>query len=182
MARIHGAGNHARDVRKTTMEIDVKKIDLLAFDGDAIIVPTTSSGRMDTPIAARVRARVGETVETEVASHAPIAVGACLVTAADPLGVRFLIHAPVVEEAGMRIGVENIRRAVHASLLGAVRHEMETLGVPGFGYEDSGVSHEETARAIIDELTGFKGAFPLTVVLLDTNDQMFEAFSEATSH
>lgn len=159
------------------MQIEVRYEDLLTFEGDGMLVPTISSGLMQAPIAARVRVRAGEAIEAQVASHAPIAVGACLVTDGGGLPVRFLVHAPVVEELGLRMGVENIRRAVRASLLGATRYEISTLAIPGFGYDDAGVSHEECARAIIDEVTGYRGSHPQLVVLMDADEDMNEAFT-----
>ncbi len=158
------------------MQIEVRKADLLTFEGDGIVVPTVATGQMQTAIAARVLAQVGEEVQAEVIDHAPIAVGACLVTGGKPLPVRYLIHAPVIEEPGMRVGIESIRRSVRASLLGATRYEMQSIGIPGFGYDEAGVSHEETARAIIDEITGYKNSYPQNAVLLDRDEEMIEAF------
>lgn len=160
------------------MAIEVRLEDPIQFEGNGLMVPTLSSGVMELPFAARIKAAVGEELEQEVASHAPIAVGACMLTESGPLPVEHLIHSPVLEEAGLRIGVENIRRAVRASLLGATRYQLETVGIPAFGYGDTGVSHEETARAILDEINGYKGSHPINVVLLDTDEEMIEAFHE----
>ena len=160
------------------MQLEVRKADLLTFEGDGIVVPTICSGEMTLPIAMSVKRKVGPAVEQEVREHAPIAVGACLVTEANAIGARYLIHAPVVEEISARVGVENIRRAVRASLLGATHYEMDKIGIPGFGYGEGAVSHEETARAIIDEVIGYKrGAHPTIVVLMDEDDEMYEAFT-----
>jgi O-acetyl-ADP-ribose deacetylase (regulator of RNase III) len=163
------------------IQVQVRNEDLLSFEGDGIMLPTISSGRMILPIAAAAKKLVGEEIEAEVIGHAPIAVGACLVTEAGPLKARHLIHAPAIEEPGMRIGVENIRRAVRASLLGAVHYELSQVALPGFGYDEGGVSHEETARAIIDEIAGFKHPFPQVVVLMDRDLDMFEAFEMLAS-
>ncbi|MBW2732942.1 MAG: macro domain-containing protein [Deltaproteobacteria bacterium] len=160
------------------MTIEIRQKDPIEFEGDALMIPALSSGLMGLPFAARVKAIVGEKLEQEVAKHAPIAVGACLVTEAGSLPAKHLIHSPVLEEMNLRIGVENIRRSVRASLLGATRYKFDTVGIPAFGYEDTGVSHEETARAILDEINGYKGSHPLNVVLLDTNADMIEAFHE----
>lgn len=160
------------------MAIEVRQADPIEFDGDALMVPTLSSGVMELPFASRVKSAAGAEIEQEVMSHAPIAVGACMVTEGGSMATRHLIHAPVLEEPGLRIGVENIRRAVRASLLGATRYQLETVGIPAFGYGDTGVSTEETARAILDEINGYKGSHPINVVLLDTDDEMIEAFHE----
>ena len=160
------------------MQIEVIEADLLAFEGDAILVPTISDGTMSEGIAARVREIVGAEIEREVMSHAPIAVGAALVTKAPNMGVRYLIHVPLLEEIGMRIGVENIRRATRAGLLGATRFELDRVGVPGIGYGESGVPHDEAARAIIDEVAACKGSHPTQVALIDRDAEMLDAFRQ----
>lgn len=159
------------------MQLEVRNTDMLTFEGDGLVVPSICEGLMLEGIAARVKEAAGDDVEQQVHAHAPIAVGAALVTSSGALSVQHLIHAPVVEEPGLRVGVENIRRAVRASLLAATKYELATIAIPGFGYGENGVSHEETARAIIDEVSGYKGgALPEMVVLIDEDREMFEAF------
>lgn len=160
------------------VQIEIQNIDVLSFEGDGVVVPIISTGEMETPLGVTVRDVVGMHVQEEVMRHAPIAVGACTVTEGGPLKVRHIIHSPVLEEPGLRIGVENIRRSVRAGILGAAHFEMERVGIPAFGYDEAGVSYEETARAIIDEITGWKQSFPTTIVLFDENKEMYEAFGE----
>ena len=160
------------------MQIDIRQSTILDFEGDGIIVPTVSTGEMEIPPGSALRPLAGDEVEAAVRAHAPIAVGACLVTGPGALRVRHLIHAPVVEEASMRIGIENIRRCVRAGLLGATRYELALVAIPGFGYGENGVSHDETARAIIDEITGYKAPHPSKIVLMDPDEDMYDAFAE----
>jgi O-acetyl-ADP-ribose deacetylase (regulator of RNase III) len=160
------------------MLIEVRQADLLTFEGDAIILPTISSGVMDQGFAARFLELVGHEIEKQVVGHAPIAVGAALLTEAPNTTVRYLIHVPVVEETGMRVSVENIRRAARAGLLGASRYELERVAMPGVGYGEGGVPHEEAARAIVDEVIAFKAPFPTGVTLMDEDEEMLDAFEQ----
>lgn len=157
------------------MQLDVLSADLLEYEGDGIVVPTNSMGLMAEGIAARAKAAAGKCVEEAVRQHTPIAVGAALVTEVHSLAMRYMIHAPLLEEPGMRIGVENIRRATRASLLAAEHFEMESVGIPAMGFGEVGVSHEEAARAMIDEVNGFKGDFPKTVALVADDPDMLDA-------
>ena len=159
------------------MQIEVKNIDVLAFEGDGLILPTLSDGVMQEGLAARVRELVGDEIEAEVTAHAPIAVGAALVTDAPNLNLRKLIHVPLLEKPGLRVGVENIRRATRAGLLAADRFQLQRIALPGMGYGEIGVPVDEAARAMIDEIIAFRRPFPLCVVLMDTDEEMIDALT-----
>lgn len=159
------------------MQIEVRGGDILDLDVDGLVIPTNSLGTMVEGIAARARERIGAACEEAVTMHAPIAVGAALVTGAGPLRARSLIHAPLLEAPGTRVSVESIRRATRASLLAATAHALERIAIPGMGYGDLGVSEEEASRAIIDEVRAYKGATPVCVLLVDEDPVMCQAFS-----
>lgn len=158
------------------IEIDIQQIHLLDARVDAILVPTFSDGIMVAGIAAEVRAAAGEAIEREVAVCAPIAVGAAVRSSPGKLKVAHVIHAPIVEQQGMRLGVENIRRATRAGLLAAAHYEIERVAIPGMGYQDGSVPRDEAARAIIDEVRAFKLTPPIAVVLADRDEEMIQAF------
>jgi O-acetyl-ADP-ribose deacetylase len=162
--------------RKSKIHIEVRQADLLTFEGDGIVVPTISEGHMVESIAARVKQASGKTIEEEVLRSAPIAVGAAVVTGGGALPFKHLIHVPVTEEAGMKIGVENIRRATRAGLLAATHVHLESVAIPGFGTGELGVAQDEAARAIIDEIRGYRGTHPVSVCLMDTDPDMVESF------
>ena len=158
------------------MQLEIRQGDILSFEGDGLVLPTISDGQMCDGLAARAKRIVGEDIERDVCNHTPIAVGAAIVTDAPRMSVRHLIHVPLVEELGMRVGIENVRRATRAGLLAALRHELANVAVPGLGYGEEGVPHDEAARAIIDELNAFKRDFPTTVALIDEDEDMIDAF------
>ena len=94
--------------------------------------------------------------------------------------MRHLIHVPLIEESGMRVGIENIRRATRAGLLGATRLGLDSVAIPGIGYGETGVPHDEAARAIVDEAMAYRGPHPTSVVLVDQDERMVAAFDLQT--
>ena len=139
-------------------------------------MPAFSDGRMVEGLAARIKRKGGDLVEELATQSAPIAVGAALVTPGGKLGVTHVIHAPIIEQVGLRIGVENIRRATRAGLLAATHFRFEKVAIPGMGYGEGGVPYDEAARAIIDEIRAYKVTPPCEVVLMDTHREMVRAF------
>ena len=99
------------------MQIHVAKSELTDMPVDAVVCPANSLGLMVGGVAAALREQGGPEIEEEVRQVAPIAVGAAVVTPGGKLYAKHVIHAPTMEEPGMRIGVENVRRATRAALL-----------------------------------------------------------------
>jgi O-acetyl-ADP-ribose deacetylase (regulator of RNase III) len=163
-------------VHANSAQIDIRQEDILAYDGDGLLLPTLSPGTMIEGLAIRVKEIVGQLVEDAVAKHAPIAVGAAMLSEAPSMPVRHLIHAPVAESPGEKSRIENVRRATRAGLLAANHYELERIAIPGIGYGESGIPHDEAARAIIDEIRGFKGGFPKQISLIDEDIDMVDAF------
>lgn len=158
------------------MEIEISQGDPVTYVGDGLVLPTNSYGQMSEGLAGRVRRAGGKDLEKEALRSAPIAVGAAVATSGGKLGVDKVIHVPVVEQAGLRIGIENVRRATRAGLLAANHFRLDRICIPGFGYGENGIPYDETARAIIDELSAFKGNCPSHVTLMDTDEEMIRAF------
>jgi O-acetyl-ADP-ribose deacetylase (regulator of RNase III) len=84
-----------------------------------------------------------------------------------------------MEEPGMKIGVENVRRATRAALLAAGRNGYETIAFPGMGTGTGQVPYDEAARAMVDELRAHRQPMPATVYLVDIDDEMLLCLEEA---
>ncbi len=160
------------------IQLEIRRADPVSFDGDALVVPTLSEGWMVEGVAARIKNAGGKEVEDEARRRAPIAVGAAVVTGAGNLSVRHLVHVPVAEQPGAKVAVENIRRATRAGLLAASHFQLERVAIPGIGYGEAGVPYDEAARAMIDEIRAFRGAFPASVILMDTDPEMIASFED----
>jgi O-acetyl-ADP-ribose deacetylase (regulator of RNase III) len=84
-----------------------------------------------------------------------------------------------MEEPGMTIGTENVRRAARAALIAAHANKYSVLAMPGIGTGVGGVAAEDAARAIVEEIRAHKKPFPETIYLVDTSAEMVAAFEEA---
>src|SRR5207247_2113061 len=121
----------------------------------------------------------GPEIEEEARASAPIAVGAAVVTTGGELFARHVIHAPTMEEPGMKIGVENVRRATRAALIAAAVHQFDTIAMPAMGTGVGGVPIEEATRAMVDELRAHRQPKPSTIYLVGTSDIVTIAFEAA---
>ncbi len=164
------------------MQVHVAKADLTLMPVDAIVNPANSLGIMGGGAAGAIKRRGGDKIQQEAMASAPIAVGAAVVTTAGKLHARAVIHAPTMEEPGLKIGVENVRRATRAALIAAAHHGFETIALPGIGTGIGGVDRDEAARAMVDELRAHRMAKPQTIYLVDLEDDMLNAFKEALSN
>src|SRR6187551_2304027 len=154
------------------MQIHLAKSDITTMAVDAVVNPANSMGIMGGGVAAALSRKGGPSIQKEAMSLAPIAVGAAVVTNAGKLFAKSVIHAPTMEEPGMKIGVENVRRATRAALLAAGRNGYETIAFPGMGTGTGQVPYDEAARAMVDELRAHKMPQPSTIWLIATNHDM----------
>src|SRR5262245_17542718 len=161
------------------MQIHLAKSDITTMNVDAVVNPANSLGIMGGGVAAALSRRGGPSIQREAMSLAPIAVGAAVVTNAGQLHAKHVIHAPTMEEPGLKIGVENVRRATRAALLAAARHNFDLIALPGMGTGLGGVDPADAARAMVDELRAHRQLKPSTVYLVDINDEILFCLEEA---
>ena len=161
------------------MVIHVALGDITQLTVDAIVNPANSLGIMENGVARTIKVEGGESIEGETRAAAPVAVGAAVVTGAGELWCKAVIHAPTMEQPGMKIGVENVRRATRAALLAAARLGIAVLAIPGMGTGLGGVDPADAARAMVDELRAHKMPHPSTIWLIATNHDMIYAFEDA---
>jgi O-acetyl-ADP-ribose deacetylase (regulator of RNase III) len=161
------------------MVIHVAVGDITELTVDAIVSPSNSLGIMQGGVAGQLREAGGQSIEDEARESAPIAVGAAVVTNAGTLWCKNVIHVPTAEEPGMKIGVENVRRATRAALLAAARFNHETIAFPAIGAGSGGVPFDEVVRAMVDELRVHRQPNPHTVWLMVTRHELIPAFEEA---
>ena len=161
------------------MQVHVAKSDITTLPVDAIVNPANSLGIMGGGAAGAIKRRGGEQIQQEAMACAPIAVGAAVVTTAGRLPAKAVIHAPTMEEPGMKIGVEGVRRATRAALIAAAHHGFEIIALPGMGTGVGGVDRDDAARAMVDELRAHRQPKPGTVYCVDQDEAMVSAFEEA---
>jgi O-acetyl-ADP-ribose deacetylase len=161
------------------MVIHVAVGDLTKLTVDAIVNPANSLGEMLSGVAAAIKEAGGQAIEDEAKASAPIAVGAAVVTTAGSLFAKAVIHAPTMEEPGMKIGVESVRRATRAALLAAARFNHTVIAFPAIGTGVGGVPFDEAARAMVDELRAHRQPLPQTVYLIAPKQDFVPHFEEA---
>jgi O-acetyl-ADP-ribose deacetylase len=173
------------------MQIHLAKSDITQMAVDAVVNPANSLGIMGGGVAAALSRKGGPAIQKEAMSLAPIAVGAAVVTNAGTLFAKHVIHAPTMDQPGMKIGVENVRRATRAALLAAARNNMDVIAIPGMGTglggggpsgaapPMGGVDPSDAARAMVDELRAHRQAKPSTVYLVDIDDEILLCLEEA---
>jgi O-acetyl-ADP-ribose deacetylase (regulator of RNase III) len=161
------------------MVIHIAKSDITEMPVDAVVNPANSLGIMGGGVAAALSRKGGPSIQREAMSLAPIAVGAAVVTNAGSLWAKHVIHAPTMEEPGVKVGIENVRRATRAALIAAARHGFDTIALPGMGTGLGGVDPSDASRAIVDELRAHRQPKPTTVYLVDLNDNILRCLEEA---
>lgn len=148
-------------------------------DVDAFVCPTNSTGVMSRHPAAKLKELAGPHVEEKAVRHAPLAVGAALVTDAGPMKARNLIHVPNTLEPGGRVQVEDVLRATAAVLVTCKLKGFSSLAVPLMGAFDGGVPAEEAARAIHSEFRSYRGDRAISVLLMAKDGDEVEVFELA---
>lgn len=161
------------------MQVHVARAELWTLPVDAIINPANSLGIMGGGIGGILRRQGGDTIQQAAMQAAPIAVGAAIVTTAGQLPARHVIHVPIMEEPGQKIGAENVRRAARAALIAADRNHFKVIAMPGIGTDLGEVPFDEAARAIVEEIRAHRRPDPETIYLVDTNEEMVFALEEA---
>ncbi len=161
------------------MQVHVAKAELWTLPVDAVVNPANSLGIMGGGIGGSLKRQGGDVIQQQAMQAAPIAVGAALVTTAGQLPAKNVIHVPTMEEPGMMIGAENVRRAARAALIASDRNGFKVIAIPGIGTDLGGVPIDEAARAIVEEIRAHRRPNPETIYLVDTNEDMVAALEEA---
>lgn len=161
------------------MQVHIARADLWTLPVDAIVNPSNSLGIMGGGIGGSLRKQGGDIIQQQAMQSAPIAVGAALVTTAGQLPAKNVIHVPTMEEPGMKISAENVRRAARAALIAADRNHFKVIAMPGIGTDLGEVPCDEAARAIVEEIRAHRRPNPETIYLVDQNQEMVDALEEA---
>lgn len=161
------------------MQIHVTNADITELEVDGIVSPANAQGVMDRGVAAAIRDRGGEEIQEETMARAPVPVGAAIVTPAGSLPAKRVIHTPIMDEPGTKIGAENVRRATRAALIAAHASEIATLALPPLGTDTGSISVEEASRAIVEEIRAHRKAHPAEVYLVSNSAEIVATFEEA---
>jgi len=126
--------------------------DITKQEVDAIVNPANSLLIMGGGAAGAIKRIGGEEIEDEAVKHAPVPVGEAVATGAGKLKAKYIIHAPTMERPAMRIGKRNVGLSVRGALKCAEGLKIRSIAFPGMGTGVGGLSLEEAARAMINEV------------------------------
>jgi len=159
------------------MEIVVQEADAFSIEADGLAYAGTTAGTMDDEVGERILDHVGDDLLQETLDTAPIAVGAATVNEVSGLNTECVIYAPVMLQPGDRITVENIRRCTRATLVAVCAKNQDALVLPVILPSSDDMSTAEAARAMIDELRGFRSDHDFTVYLVHDDPEVIDALN-----
>ena len=166
-------------MKSSHVHITVLQRSLLDVEADAIVNAANSLGLMGGGVAGVIKRAAGQEVEDEARRLAPIPVGHAVLTSGGKTKFRGIIHAPTMSQPAMRIPAENVAQATRAALKVADEKELTSLAIPGMGTGVGGVAHDEAAARMIKEITSFKARSLRSVLLVDVDQAMVEAWRKS---
>ncbi len=166
---------------KTSLTIAVIHGSILDADAQAIVNAANSQGIMGGGVAGVIKRAAGQEVEAEAKKQAPIPVGSAVLTSGGKTKFKGIIHAPTMPAPAMRIPAQNVAAATKAALTLADEKNFESIAIPGMGTGIGGVAHEEAARLMVNEIRTFPARSLRTVILVDIDEQMVNAWRLAVA-
>ncbi len=162
-----------------TLQVRVIQGSILEVDCQVIVNAANSLGFMGGGVAGVIKRAGGIDVEKEARGRAPIPVGEAVITTAGKTGFAGVIHAPTMEQPGIRIGAENVALATRAALALADQKGFVSIALPGMGTGVGGVAHAEAASRMVGEVEAYRAKNLRTVTLVDVDAAMVEAWRGA---
>lgn len=156
--------------------------DITKIAVDAIVNPANSLMIMGGGVAGAIKRVGGEEIEREARRHAPVPVGKAIATRAGKLPAKYVIHAPTMERPAMRIGIENVIKAVRAALEKAEELSIDSIAFPGMGTGVGGIPYDEATKAMVRTIKEFirEGRkAPRRILLVAIDNRLYEQFCKA---
>jgi len=157
--------------------------DITEQEVDAIVNPANSMLVMGGGVAGAIRRVGGKEIEDEAVKHAPVQVGEAVATGAGRLKAKYVIHAPTMERPAMRISKRNVGSSVKGALKCAEGLKIRSIAFPGMGTGVGGLSLEEAARAMVNEVKEHidKRTTLKQIVLMGFREDLTRAFERAVN-
>jgi O-acetyl-ADP-ribose deacetylase (regulator of RNase III) len=161
------------------MQVRVVHGSILDMDVQAIVNAANSRGIMGGGVAGVIKRAAGSEVDEEARRQAPIPVGSAVMTSGGRTKYQAIIHAPTMPEPAMRIDPQNVAFATQAALALADARGFASVAIPGMGTGVGGVAHTDAAAMMIEEIRTFVPHALRTVVLVDVDPAMVQAWRDA---
>jgi O-acetyl-ADP-ribose deacetylase len=133
------------------VNLSVVEGDIAALDVDAIANAANDHLWMGAGVAGAIKRAGGEEIEREAVGKGPIEVGDAVATTAGRLKARHVIHGALMGQ-DLRTDADLIRRTTRRSLEVADELGAESLALPAFGTGVGGLSLDECARIMVEEV------------------------------
>lgn len=156
--------------------ISVIQGSILEAEADVIVNAANSHGIMGGGVAGVIRRAAGQEVEDQARAQAPIPVGQAVLTSGGQTKFKGIIHAPTMPEPGMRIPAQNVALATRAALLLADEKSFESIAIPGLGTGIGGVTPQDAAMKMVQEIRTFVPRTVRSVILVDVDQLMVDAW------
>lgn len=153
--------------------------DITDLDVDAFVFYARSDLTLGSGFGGAIAVRGGPSVQKELETLAPVALGEAVVSSAGKLKARHIIHAvgPKFQEEGTE---EKLRRTVLNTLRRAEEAEVERLAFPAMGAGYYGIPPSLCARTMLEVITEHLQTSTrlkeIVVCVLDTNQ--YNAFKK----
>ncbi len=152
--------------------IEVVVDDLASIEADAVVRPATDTLE-PTSAALRQLERIGGSrFQGQLATRAPLVVGAATVTGAGDLPAEFVIHA-IIRSESEPVSRSGVQRALLSVLHQAVAWQFQALALPPVGIGPGNLPLEDAAEILCDVLHSHlrTQAFPSKVTIVVETDE-----------
>ncbi|MCK6494276.1 MAG: macro domain-containing protein [Nitrospira sp.] len=154
---------------------------ILEAEADVIVNAANSHGIMGGGVAGVIRRAAGQEVEDQARAQAPIPVGRAVLTSAGQTKFKGVIHAPTMPEPGLRVPAQNVALATRAALLLADENAFASVAIPGMGTGVGGVTPQDAAVKMVQEVRMFVPQALRSVILVDVDQFMVDAWRKQLS-
>ena len=161
------------------MDIHIQQADIFEIEAEALVYPGATTGQFINGFGERILTAAGEAVAETTRATAPIAIGAATVVPLSGLNAESLIYSPLILEPGEKVIVENVRRCTRAALVAAAAKSLLSVAIPVIHPSSEEMTLLETARAMLDELRGFRTDIDIDVYLVDPDEAVIESLHRA---
>jgi O-acetyl-ADP-ribose deacetylase len=159
-------------------KIEIRLGSIATIRVDAVVTPANSFGYMGGGVAMAIKQMGGQEIEDEAIFHAPIQVGAAVVTTAGALACKRVIHAPTMHEPAERTDPHKVACAVEAALELADKEGCRSVAMPGMGTGIGGLDKAEAAKAMIGAIKKMRFQNIEKIFLTDIDEEMVAALEK----
>lgn len=162
------------------LHIQVKVGDITKQITDGICNPASSLLYMGAGAAGAIKNAGGIEIEQAAKRLALVPIGKAVATTAGTLQSKWVIHAPTMEQPGMRTTKKKVYQATLAALRCASEIGLQTIAIPGMGTGIGQVSFDDAADAMVKAIRHFAlTSKSLTIILCDINEEMVKAWGKS---